>query len=220
MDSPPNPNGSDATVDAEEPTTDSGELRAQEHWLDGMDPNSTFLLNIKPLGNRRKARKDMRYFAFEKVVDSDLINYKDFIESVVEQYPPGYLEVAHIQYYDESSKTFPEVKCDKELMSMFEKHMLQKRTSKEEENNNELSSLIHCANWGWSTTIIYDFSTKITVVFAKIAALIAMQLMLIYMYRCRSRSGSNQPEPISEEHEQTNAPPKEKAKRKRKVKQA
>ncbi|RLN05247.1 hypothetical protein C2845_PM13G08310 [Panicum miliaceum] len=91
-----------------------------------MDPNSTFLLNIKLLGNRRKARKDMRCFAFEKVVDSDLINYKDFIESVVEQCPPGYLEVAYIQYYDESSKTFPEVKCDKELMSMFEKHMQQK----------------------------------------------------------------------------------------------
>lgn len=91
-----------------------------------MDPNSTFLLKIKLLGNPKKVRKDVKCFCFEKVVDCDLINYKDFIESVVEQYPPGYLEVAHIQYYDEASKTFPEVKCDKELMSMFEKYMQRK----------------------------------------------------------------------------------------------
>jgi len=39
------------------------------------------------------------------VVDSDLTNYKDLVESVVERYPPGYLEVAHVQYYDEVLKS-------------------------------------------------------------------------------------------------------------------
>jgi hypothetical protein len=29
------------------------------------------------------------------VVDSDLPNYTDFIESVIEKYPPGHMEVAH-----------------------------------------------------------------------------------------------------------------------------
>jgi hypothetical protein len=45
----------------------------------------------------------------------------DLVESIVQQYPPGYLKVAHDQCYDEALKTFPEVKCDQNLMSMFEK---------------------------------------------------------------------------------------------------
>jgi len=45
---------------------------------------------------------------------------------VVEKYPPGYLKVAHIQYYDEGLKSFPKVKTDQELMSMFDKHLKRK----------------------------------------------------------------------------------------------
>ena len=56
------------------------------------------------------------------VVDSDLTNYKDLVESVVERYPPGYLEVAHVQYYDEVLKSFPEITSDQQLMTMFSKH--------------------------------------------------------------------------------------------------
>ncbi|CAM0948630.1 unnamed protein product [Alopecurus aequalis] len=36
--------------------------------------------------------------------------------------PSGYLEVAHVQYYDDVMKTFPGIKSDQDLMSMFEKH--------------------------------------------------------------------------------------------------
>ena len=85
-----------------------------------MDPNSTYLLKIRLLGNPKKARKGSFYF--EKVIDCDLTNYKDFVGSVVEEYPPRYLEVAHVQYYDDDLKIFPEVKYDQELMSMFDKH--------------------------------------------------------------------------------------------------
>ncbi|KAM0838132.1 hypothetical protein ACQ4PT_061176 [Festuca glaucescens] len=46
----------------------------------------------------------------------------DLVESVVVQYPPRYLEVAHVHYYDNVLKTFPQIKSDQELMSMFEKH--------------------------------------------------------------------------------------------------
>jgi hypothetical protein len=56
------------------------------------------------------------------VIDSDLTNYMDLVEEIVNKYPPCYLEVAHVQYYDDVMKTFPEVVCDQELMSMFEKH--------------------------------------------------------------------------------------------------
>ena len=61
-----------------------------------MDPNSSYLLKIKLFGNPKKARKDIRCFCFEKVIDCDLTNYKDLVVSVIEQYPMGYLEVAHV----------------------------------------------------------------------------------------------------------------------------
>ena len=91
-----------------------------------MDPNSSFKLKVKLLGNRKKCRQDMKCFCFDMVVDSNKINYEDLVESVVEKYPPGYLEVAHIQYYDEGLKSFPEVQIDQELMSMFDKHLKRK----------------------------------------------------------------------------------------------
>ena len=85
-----------------------------------MDSASCYLLKIHLLGNRKKARKDLKCFTFEMVVDSDLSNYKDFIESVTYKYPAGYLEVAHVQYYDIVLKNFSEVKSDHDLMSMFD----------------------------------------------------------------------------------------------------
>ena len=91
-----------------------------------MDSASCYLLKIHLLGNRKKARKDLKCFTFEMVVDSDLSNYKDFIESVTDKYPAGYLEVAHVQYYDVVLRNFPEVKSDHDLMSMFDIHYKEK----------------------------------------------------------------------------------------------
>jgi len=87
-----------------------------------MDPKSTYLLEIKLLGNPKKVRKDVRCFCFDKVVDSDTTNLKDLVDEITDQYPPGYLEVAHVQYYDEDLKSFPVVNTDQELMLMFQKH--------------------------------------------------------------------------------------------------
>ncbi|CAN6305381.1 unnamed protein product [Urochloa humidicola] len=94
------------------PVMDDGfndvEPQVEHDWLEeGMDPNSSFLLKIKLLGNRRKARKDVKCYALDKVVDSDVTNHNDLIELIVECCPPGYLEVVHIQYYDEALKKFP-----------------------------------------------------------------------------------------------------------------
>ena len=83
--------------------------------------DSSFKLEIKLLGYSKTRRKDVNCFSFEMVVDSDRTNFNDFVESVVEKYPPGYMEVAHVQYYDEFLKTFPEIKSDQDLMSMFSK---------------------------------------------------------------------------------------------------
>lgn len=91
-----------------------------------MDPESSYLLKIKLLGNPEKARRDVDCFCLEKVIDSDTTNLKDFVESIVEQYPPRYKEIAHVQYYDADLGTFPLVTTDQELMSMFEKHIMTK----------------------------------------------------------------------------------------------
>ena len=56
------------------------------------------------------------------VVDSEKTNYKDFIQSVVDKYPPGYLEVSHVQYYDDVLRTFPEIKSNQDLLTMFDMH--------------------------------------------------------------------------------------------------
>uniref|UniRef100_A0A8I7B8P9 Uncharacterized protein n=1 Tax=Hordeum vulgare subsp. vulgare TaxID=112509 RepID=A0A8I7B8P9_HORVV len=88
-----------------------------------MDPNSTYLLKIKLLGNPKKARKDIKcFFVIRLYIDSDLTIYKDLVESILERYPPRYLEVAHVQYYDPFLKIYPEVTCDQQLVSIFEKH--------------------------------------------------------------------------------------------------
>ena len=88
-----------------------------------MDPKSTYLLEIKLLGNPKKVRKDVRCFCFDKVVDSDTTNLKDLVDEITDMYPPGYLEVAHVQYYDADLKNFPVVNTDQELMLMFQKHI-------------------------------------------------------------------------------------------------
>jgi hypothetical protein len=48
------------------------------------------------LVTQKKARKDVRCLNFEKVLDSNFTNYMDLVESIVQQYLPGYLEVAHV----------------------------------------------------------------------------------------------------------------------------
>ena len=87
-----------------------------------MDSDSTYLLEIKLVANIKKVRKDVRCWCFDKTVDSDTTNLKDLVDDITDQYPPGYLEVAHVQYYDADLKTFPVVNTNQELMPMFEKH--------------------------------------------------------------------------------------------------
>ena len=62
---------------------------------------------------------DQCQFWSSTTVDSDTTNLKDLVDDIRDQYPPGYLEVAHVQYYDADLKTFPVVNTDQELMSCF-----------------------------------------------------------------------------------------------------
>ena len=74
-----------------------------------MDQNSTYVLKINLLGNPKKARKDIKCFCFDKVIDFDLTNYKDLVESIVEQYSPRYLEVAVKVHARRKSKEVVEI---------------------------------------------------------------------------------------------------------------
>ena len=51
-----------------------------------MDPNSTYLLEIRLFGNKKRVRKDFRCFCFDMTIDSDLTNYKDLLEEIVEKW--------------------------------------------------------------------------------------------------------------------------------------
>ncbi|WVZ54239.1 hypothetical protein U9M48_005065 [Paspalum notatum var. saurae] len=50
---------------------------------------------IRVQHNLKKSRKDFSCFKITKVVDSDIRNFKDFVEEIVDQYPHGYNEIVH-----------------------------------------------------------------------------------------------------------------------------
>jgi hypothetical protein len=78
-----------------------------------MDPNSSYLLKIRLLGNPKKTKEEKDFlFCFEKVIDHDN-NYKDLIELIVDYYLPHYLEFGHVQSYDDVHKIFLEVNLTK-----------------------------------------------------------------------------------------------------------
>ncbi|WVZ48904.1 hypothetical protein U9M48_000298 [Paspalum notatum var. saurae] len=101
--------------------TSSKQTESIAEHCNRMDHNTSYILQIKMLGNPKHARKDIRCVLIEKVVDADVTNIKNLVESITKQCPPGYLEVSHVQYYDEATKIFSEVKSDQDLMLMFEK---------------------------------------------------------------------------------------------------
>ncbi|KAG2632529.1 hypothetical protein PVAP13_2NG114846 [Panicum virgatum] len=86
-----------------------------------MDPNSSYYLEITSVPNPR-SHKDISGYVFDMVVDADLTNFKDFVDEVVEKYPPRFNEQPTIAYYDLASSTYLEVKSYQELLQMFAKH--------------------------------------------------------------------------------------------------
>ena len=123
-----------------------------------MDASSSYLLKIRIIGNPKKVRKDVTCFRFEKVVDSDTTNFKDFIESIVNQYPPGYQEVVHVHYYDSYLAAFPEVKTDQELLSMFQKHTENKVVDMAITYNDPLEPYIPITKWPGASDVDSDFT--------------------------------------------------------------
>jgi hypothetical protein len=88
-----------------------------------MDPQSTYMLKIRLTGNPKKRRKEFSCFHITKIVDSDVCNFKDLVEEIVDTYPHGYNELVWVFYYDEVQKKFLQVTTDQELLAMFNKHV-------------------------------------------------------------------------------------------------
>ena len=69
-----------------------------------MDAKTSFLLDIHLKANPRNCMKDIPCYRLNKVVDSDLCNFKDFVGEIVDQLPHGYQETVDVFYYDDVKK--------------------------------------------------------------------------------------------------------------------
>jgi hypothetical protein len=49
-----------------------------------MDPESSYLLNIRLSGNPKKRRKEFACFHISKVVDADRCNFMDLVQEIVD----------------------------------------------------------------------------------------------------------------------------------------
>ncbi|CAN6198602.1 unnamed protein product [Urochloa humidicola] len=88
-----------------------------------MDPKTSYQLKIHLKCNPRKCRQDVSCYRINKLVDSDVCNFKDFVEEIVDQCPHGYNELVHIFYYNDVQKCYSPVRTDQELLEMFSKHV-------------------------------------------------------------------------------------------------
>ncbi|KAJ1290291.1 hypothetical protein BS78_02G232200, partial [Paspalum vaginatum] len=87
-----------------------------------MDPKSTYLLEIRIAPNSR-SRKNVPCLIDTVVVDADICNFKDFVDEIVEKYPPRYNENVTVAYYDHTSAIYMEVKSDQDILEMFAKNV-------------------------------------------------------------------------------------------------
>ncbi|KAK3153585.1 hypothetical protein QOZ80_2BG0177830 [Eleusine coracana subsp. coracana] len=93
-------------------------------WLRaGMDPKSTYLLQVRLLVNPKERRPEFSCYRFDKTIDSDICNFKDLVNDIADEFPHGYGETVTVFYYDAANKNYPQVKSDQELLAMFTKHI-------------------------------------------------------------------------------------------------
>jgi hypothetical protein len=85
-------------------------------------------VEIRHVENPR-SRKDIGFWTWDVVVDSDICNFKDFVDGIVGKYPSSHHEHVNLFYYEHASKTYLEVKSDQDLLAMFTKHVDNKTVS-------------------------------------------------------------------------------------------
>nr|XP_025879582.1 uncharacterized protein LOC112938210 [Oryza sativa Japonica Group] len=86
-----------------------------------MDPLTTYLLEIKLAGDQKNARVKYDWFIFNKMIDSNAMCYKDFVDDIAKSYPWGPNETVTIGYVDMVHKISHHVTTDQDMLEMFEK---------------------------------------------------------------------------------------------------
>lgn len=79
--------------------------------------NLVFLLKCQVLS--ASARPDCKWYTFTKVLDSNLSNYRDLVDDIVNEFLPGYGNVVKLFYYCAKSRSHPQVTCDQDMVAMF-----------------------------------------------------------------------------------------------------
>uniref|UniRef100_A0A0E0LR64 Uncharacterized protein n=1 Tax=Oryza punctata TaxID=4537 RepID=A0A0E0LR64_ORYPU len=88
-------------------------------WIpDGMDPSSTYLLEVRIMG--QSCRPEFPGgFSFKWPIDADVTNFKDFLGDICEKYPWGSNETVYLHYIHASTKELIPICKDQDLTSMF-----------------------------------------------------------------------------------------------------
>lgn len=90
-------------------------------WLpEGMDPKTSFYLEMRLFGNNSRA--DCSWYSCSTVVDSDTTNFKDFVDDILHTYPCVPTEVVKLYYFCDESNSHVQVCTDQDLVAMFAKH--------------------------------------------------------------------------------------------------
>jgi len=86
------------------------------------DADSSFTLEMRIVAPNCRGQ----WYELSKVVDVDRINFKDFVDEVVETNPHGYGELVKVYYWALDTKVNIELCTDQDLLHMFEKHSVSK----------------------------------------------------------------------------------------------
>ena len=86
------------------------------------DADSSFTLEMRIVAPNCRGQ----WYELSKVVDADRINFKDFVDEVVETNPHGYGELVKVYYWALDTKVNIELCTDQDLLHMFEKHSVSK----------------------------------------------------------------------------------------------
>lgn len=77
-----------------------------------MDPETSYNQDIRIIASNLCAR----WFSINKVIDSDITNFKDFVDDILEKYPCIYGNVVKVFYFCADSKANIETSSDKDLV--------------------------------------------------------------------------------------------------------
>jgi hypothetical protein len=117
-----------------------------------MDANSSFNLEIRIVTPNCRGGG---WFLLDKVVDSDVTNFTDLINEVVDKYPCDYGDVVRLFYFCMESKVNIQICSDQDLVQMFAKHKDSKCCLLTLAYHSPSNEPIEIPNWDFSSTASY-----------------------------------------------------------------